>query len=208
MLQSAGQIYHGRLLQTAACGAVSPPFSAPARVLRTWTSTNLVTELCLQADHHVRVTQRMLVVDGQALRIAPVQSKRAPSLLSQLATSTALRQASQTFATSSDSDGASQRFKCVCVLQGEFAEVDLTQVSVDLTQERCLYFHLLSPPQHHARYLNVPASESVGVPASCYAGTGDSCKHRRNHMLHCCSGCAAAVGETTACTAEAQCPDQ
>ena len=70
----------------------------------------------------------MLVVDGQALTTAPVQSKRAPSLLSQLATSTALGQASQDFATSSGPEGLSQRVKSVCVLQGEFAEVDLTQV--------------------------------------------------------------------------------
>jgi hypothetical protein len=93
----------------------------------------------------------MLVVDGQALKLAPVQSKRAPSLLSQLATSTALRQASQDFATSSGPEEATQRVKSVCVLQGEFAEVDLTQVRNFACTSRSSLL-----PQHYARCLNVP----------------------------------------------------
>jgi hypothetical protein len=76
----------------------------------------------------------MLLVNGQALAKQPGQSKQAPALLPQLVASTALRKASQLFTSTNSVEAASERRKSVCVLQGEFAEVDLTQV---MTRRNC-----------------------------------------------------------------------
>jgi hypothetical protein len=77
----------------------------------------------------VYYTQQMLIIDGQSLKVAPVNSKCAPSLLPTLVTSAALKHASQRFATQESVDPVVQQIKSICVLQGEFAEVDLTQVT-------------------------------------------------------------------------------
>lgn len=70
----------------------------------------------------------MLIVDGAELKGEPAKSKKTPTLLPQLVKSIALHRASQRFEQAEASTASDQLQKNICVLQGEYAEVDLTKV--------------------------------------------------------------------------------
>lgn len=93
----------------------------------------------------------MLNVDGKPLKTKPAKNKKALTLLPQIVKSSSLQRASEQFGQATASlSAADAPHKNVCVLQGEYAEVDLTKeelllASTDATT--CCIIALIAPKQ-------------------------------------------------------------